>query len=735
MTGLSSPQGTGAWRFQWKCIAGAVVLALFLLLLGSSLPETTRLIISDVGLLSGGLAAAASCGFRSRRWTGRRRGAWLLFAAAGSLAALGNLWVLMVHLTQPPAFWKHDSYPAFVAFIIALLLGVAGMTTFSAVPRRATDQGRMVLDGVVIGGSLFLVTVAYVPGLLHSPDVPVVVPVIDVAVATFACLLIWRVGRTDRPVLALLSGGCALYAGCDFSFDVIQVYQHGFTYGTPFDVGWIAGYVLIALAAQHPWASTRPGEDAAKEASPLAGTLVMFGLVAVAIFASASRRILEGSNSKAAWILWLAMLLAVGTRQFLLIVDNDRLRHGLEQRVSERTRELRHVTRRSDLLLSSVGEGIYGVDRTGVVTFVNPAGARTLGYRPDELIGTRAHATFHAAQTDGTPFPEQGCYITNAIQDGSVTLAEEDEYSRADGRNFPVEVTATPLAVDGSIQGAVVVFRDITQRQEVDRLKSEFVSMVSHELRTPLTAIRGSLGLLAGGALGNLPAPAVRMVDLAMVSSARLTRLINDILDVERIESGTMPMEMEDHGARQLIDSAVPQILVLAGAVNVEVIVGHTEGVIHADADRVVQTLINLLDNAIKFSPAGTTVEVTSRVTGRFVEFQIRDEGRGIPADKIETIFRRFQQVDSSDAREKGGSGLGLAISRSVIDRLGGRIWAESQEGLGSIFRFTLPRAAAPEQQPSTSVHALTDPPDFMNGRSSLALGRREQAEPAEAGR
>ncbi len=140
----------------------------------------------------------------------------------------------------------------------------------------------------------------------------------------------------------------------------------------------------------------------------------------------------------------------------------------------------------------------------------------------------------------------QGCYITEAIQGQKIASGEEDNYRRADGLSIPVEVTATPLVEDGRAIGAVVVFRDVTQRREVDRMKSEFVSMVSHELRTPLTAIRGSLGLIAGGALGEVSPSAAHMVDIALVSSERLTRLINQILDIERIESGMQPMELGD---------------------------------------------------------------------------------------------------------------------------------------------------------------------------------------------
>ena len=169
----------------------------------------------------------------------------------------------------------------------------------------------------------------------------------------------------------------------------------------------------------------------------------------------------------------------------------------------ERSRSLRQVAQQSDLLVNSVGDGIYGVDQAGLITFVNPAAARALGYRAARADRPRTPTpTFHANAPRRHALPGRQCYVTEAIRDQVITNAEEDSYLRADGLPIPVEVTATPLIEDGEAIGAVVVFRDVTQRREVDRMKSEFVSMVSHELRTPLTAIRGSLGLIAGGALG-----------------------------------------------------------------------------------------------------------------------------------------------------------------------------------------------------------------------------------------
>ena len=357
------------------------------------------------------------------------------------------------------------------------------------------------------------------------------------------------------------------------------------------------------------------------------GVLLTAGVVQVAFGPGGH---LPGTQS----VLWLVLILAAGTRQMLLAADNATLRRGLERRVREQTADLSRLARQNEVLLTSVGDGIYGVDHDGRVTFINPSGAAALGYDPRELHGRRAHDAFHAPDDDGMPYPWSGCYITDAILSGMVASAEEDVYVRADGETFPVEITASPLVDDDEVRGAVVVFRDVTQRREVERMKNEFLSVVSHELRTPLTSIRGSLGLLAGGKLGELPPRADSLVGIALQSSERLTRLINDLLDIERIEAGHQADG--DRGPRRLRAAAQGGHLHRGPRVRDE---GpgrgrrRAAGRVLADEDRIMQTLTNLLGNAIKYSEPGDSVVVLD-ATERpdHVLFRVTDQGRGIPA-------------------------------------------------------------------------------------------------------
>ena len=248
----------------------------------------------------------------------------------------------------------------------------------------------------------------------------------------------------------------------------------------------------------------------------------------------------------------------------------------------------------------------------------------------------------------------------------------------------------------------------IAEHERMKRLKDEFTSMVSHELRTPLTSIRGALGLVAGGALGPVPDKAQRMLDIAKDNTERLMRLINDILDIERMESGQITLEKKPCRADDLVGRAADAMRAMADEAGVTLSVEAGDAGLWADEDRMMQTVTNLVSNAVKFSPRGSTVRLTAARRGGDVVFVVEDEGRGIPPEHLERIFAPFQQVDSSDSREKGGTGLGLAICRSIVAQHGGRIWAESTPGQGAKLSFSVPALdEAPRSEPPVRAAPL----------------------------
>lgn len=404
------------------------------------------------------------------------------------------------------------------------------------------------------------------------------------------------------------------------------------------------------------------------------------------------------------------------------ISDRHRIEAALER--------LRH---QNELILNSAGEGICGLDETGKITFVNPAASRMFGYDLKELLNQPMHAFLHHSHSDKTPYPQEMCPIHASLQDGSIHHVTNEVFWRKDGSSFPVEYVSTPILEQDKIVGAVVTFKDITERLAVERMKDEFISIVSHELRTPLTSIRGAMGLLASGILKSQPEKAQRMLEIAVNNTDRLVRLINDILDLDRIQSGKAILEKRICNAADLMLQAADTMRAMAEKANITLCVEPINVQVWADPDRIIQTLTNLLSNAIKFSDAGSTVWLSGKVwkvtesderlsipirsgtpadttlkTQSLLLIAVRDRGRGIPADKLESIFERFQQVDSSDARLHGGTGLGLSICRSIVQQHGGQIWAESIPGEGSTFYFTLPQVKQEVENSTELVHPKT---------------------------
>jgi PAS domain S-box-containing protein len=368
--------------------------------------------------------------------------------------------------------------------------------------------------------------------------------------------------------------------------------------------------------------------------------------------------------------------------------------------------------REQEILLNSVADGICGLDPDGLVSFANPAAANFLGADPASLTGRPIHDLLHGSAPRNSQCTEDCALLRATGKLRRMAASGEDTFFRIDGDPFRVDYNVTPVIDRGRLSGSVFSFRDISQRYALDRLKDEFVSTVSHELRTPLTAIRGALGLLSSGNLGHVNEKSANLIRIALGNSERLVRLINDILDLERIQSGREPFTFRQVQLSEIVRQVIEGMRPVADSAGVQLIHDATHVEIAADADRLVQVLTNLLSNAIKFSQPKSTVSVLLRPDVSGVTISVVDAGRGIPADKLEAIFGRFQQVDASDSRQKGGTGLGLAICRTIVQHHSGRIWAERNPVSGSTFRVFLPYQPLPIGKPEQIV------PDEETGRS-----------------
>jgi PAS domain S-box-containing protein len=333
--------------------------------------------------------------------------------------------------------------------------------------------------------------------------------------------------------------------------------------------------------------------------------------------------------------------------------------------------------------------GMVMSDGAGKIMMVNTRTERLFGYSRAELIGQPAdiivparlraqHARYRA---DFIMHPE------------SHTGTGVDLFGRRkDGTEFHADVSLNPVdSAEGLLVLSVIV--DLTERDRADRLKDEFVATVSHELRTPLTSIAGALGLLAGNATGNLPEPAAHLIAIARTNCQRLVRLVNDILDMEKLESGRITFDLKRVEVLSLVGQAIEDNRGFADSYDVAIQLDATseKAEVRADPDRLVQVVTNLLSNAIKFSPRGGKVEVATERRDNVVRISVRDHGCGIPDQFKLRVFEKFAQADASDSRQKGGSGLGLSILKTIVERLGGTVMFDHAPGGGTIFLVELP--------------------------------------------
>jgi two-component system, OmpR family, sensor histidine kinase VicK len=373
-------------------------------------------------------------------------------------------------------------------------------------------------------------------------------------------------------------------------------------------------------------------------------------------------------------------------------VDPFVLSHGID--ITEQTQaeeELNALTRQHQSILDSVGDGIWGMDLEGRLTFVNRSGADMLGYSAQELLGQNMHALVHHSHADGSPYPAEECPIFASLKRDTPLHVDDDVFWGKDGKALPVEYVACPLLENGRVDGIVVAFADVTERRRLDRMKDEFIATVSHELRTPLTSLRAALGLVASGALEKRPEKIPQMLEIALGNCDRLVRLVNDIVDFERIGSGSLPLHKNEWNAIDLLRRAMDPEKSTASRAGLRFRIDAQPVDVWVDGDRVLQVLGNLIRNAIKFSEKGGEIRLAARASGeKEVTFEVQDQGPGIPEEKLDLIFDRFQQADASDSRLQGGTGLGLALARGIINQHGGKIWAKNNPGGGSTFYFTV---------------------------------------------
>lgn len=353
-------------------------------------------------------------------------------------------------------------------------------------------------------------------------------------------------------------------------------------------------------------------------------------------------------------------------------------------------------------LLEAAPYGLVATDPTGEILLLNARAEEQFGYRRKELIGQQVTQIIPGASAEWLSDDEMQSIEQRAAH--QIVTEIECIGQRKDGSKFPIEIMLSTLTIDNGIVVTTAI-RDISVRkrksERAKKLNHESIATVSHELRTPLTSIAGALAVLKTGSAGKLPESATRFITIAYNNSQRLVRLVNDILDIEKIEAGKFTTTIEPVDIRSVLKEAMENTLAYAKSYGVrityEVPATHCE--LKSDADWLVQIVTNLLANAIKFSPRGGEVEITVKTQSRNTRISVRDHGPGIPEDYKQKVFEKFSQANSSDAPKKGGTGLGLSIVKQMVTRLGGQVGLSDAPGGGTIFYVDFP-----ETQLSDSV-------------------------------
>jgi PAS domain S-box-containing protein len=400
--------------------------------------------------------------------------------------------------------------------------------------------------------------------------------------------------------------------------------------------------------------------------------------------------------------------------------DGTKVFRGVLSDVTDQKRAegaVRELSLRNRLILDSAGEGIFGLDLDGRVTFANPSTAALTGHATAELLGQRGHDVFHYARADGTPYPANECHIYAAAREGVTRRVDDEVFWRKDGTSFPVEYTSTPIVRDGKVIGAVVTFADITERRRaegalrqaldrereagdrlrsLDEMKNAFLTAVSHELRTPLAAVLGFALTLQQEEMDMTEDERVFMLERLAVNARKLQRLLSDLLDVDRLARGIVEPKRTPVDVGALARRVAKETDIDGHSVEVraESVVAEVDG---SKIERIVE---NLLMNASKHTPPGTSILVRVVPQGDGALIVVEDEGPGVPDALKDVVFRPFERGPNTPTHAPG-TGIGLSLVARFAELHGGRAWVEDRRGGGSSFRVFLPRVSAPIPLPA----------------------------------
>jgi PAS domain S-box-containing protein len=362
----------------------------------------------------------------------------------------------------------------------------------------------------------------------------------------------------------------------------------------------------------------------------------------------------------------------------------------------------------NEALFASIGDGAISTDEFGRITRVNPAAQQLLGYSERELLGSWFPKKIKAVNLDGVPINLIDRPITRAFLTGK-PVSDKMYYINKGGEYVPVAITVSPILLDGRPLGAIEVMRDIALEQEVDRMKSEFISLASHQLRTPLSAIKTYTHMLSDGYMGELNNAQKKSLGTIINASNRMNELISTLLNITRIESGTIAISPKLQKIDKTIEEILPELALMAASKSIDLSLkrrGSYTTTLKTDTLILKEIVTNLASNAIKYTPDGGGVTITVHARRADVLIEVADSGWGIPKYSQDQVFSKFFRAQNIVKRETTGTGLGLYMVKGLVDVLGGQIWFTSEEDIGTTFNFTLPRAQRQIKPPAAKLPA-----------------------------
>jgi two-component system sensor histidine kinase/response regulator len=713
-TGASSPNArpafpiTGVGFRGWRAFtiaATAAVIASVAFVTWTVLRvggDQTTIAVDDIGEAIAAVIAAVSCGLASYRTSNRTRRAWALFAASAASWGIGELiWSvyevgLGVNVPFPSA--------ADAGFLLAIPLAVAGVFAFTSAPSRLTSRGEALLAGAIVALSLVFVAWSLGLGKVYesSPTAPaaqligLAYPIGDIVTITVLVLALRRARRTELGRMLLLLGGLAANAFADSAFAYLTANGSYSAIGSVLDAGWVIGFLMIALAPLWP---TKDAEMTAVE-GPLSLWQLAFPWIAVLAAAVTAIRLatLDQMLDRFATVLAGSIgILLVGSQvlahrdSLSLIVKSQRAENQLE--------------RRNGLLDEIITHAPLGIARVGIdmrIIDVNPRMASLMRVDAKEMIHEPVAKYLQAdefARVAG---------LFQPLWKGDVDSIESDSLvARGDQTNAWLHWSATTVRnANGRVEYFLAMYEDTDAEhaanqaalahlagiERLNELKSEFITLVSHEFRTGLVGIQGFSEMMRDS---DLPADEIKSYAGEINKDAeRLNRMINDMLDLDRIEAGRLTLRIEPVNVNVVLREAVERARASSERHTFETKLDSIQPTVQCDADRLAQIISNLLTNAVKYSPDGGAIEVSSRVVEGFVDVSVRDHGVGIAPDFAKRLFSRYERYEKTSGKVIG-TGLGLAIAKQIVEMQGGRIWVDSTVGAGSDFHFTLPLPAA----------------------------------------